>query len=130
MGGKNNSVFRWLWDLSRAVDRARAAKRDPEKRKKVFRFGVSAALAAFLSAACAPALLLFPILFEHGILIAILLLIVAVGFGVAGTLAGIASALVYWFCQLYVNRGAGTWISLAFMLAGFGVVAAVLVILF
>ena len=115
-------IFRW-WDVADNARKARALP--PEERQKVVRFGVLAVIYAFLTAACACALLLFKVGFDSGIFLGIIFLIIAIGAGVFGTLVSFITALVYWFCQLSVNKKAGTWITFIFVLIGFAAAVAV-----
>ena len=115
-------IIRW-WDIA---DDARAARElPPEKRERVVRFGVIAVIYALVTAACACALLLFKIGFSNGIFLGIILLIFAIGIGVIGTLICFITTLVYWFSQLSVNKKAGTWVTLVFVLIGFAAAVAV-----
>ena len=123
-GGRDliHLIFRW-WDV---IENARRVKELPDgQRQRVVRFGVLAVVYAFLTAVCACALLLFKIGFESGIILGIIFLIIAIGAGVFGTLICFITALVYWFCQLSVNRRTGTWITLVFVLIGFAAAVAV-----
>ena len=109
-------IFRW-WDI--ADDARRARELPPEQQERVVRFGVLAVIYALLTAACACALLLFKIGFSSGIILGIIILIVAIAIGVFGTLICFITTLVYWFCQLSVNKRAGTWITFVLVLIGF-----------
>lgn len=120
-----HSILNLIWDWSRIVERARQVKQDPEKRQKVVRFGVCAVIYAILTALCACALLLFQVGFDSGIVLGVLILILAIGIGGFGTLISFITALIYWFCQLSVNRKAGTWITLILVLVCFAAAVAI-----
>ena len=121
----NRSLWRLLWDWSRIVDRAARIKADPERRRRSFGLGVWAICYGAVAVACAFALLLFPVAFDHGIFLGIFAIAIAVALGVVGTATSLITAFVYWFCQLSVNRRPFTWISLAVLLAILGAGAAV-----
>ena len=117
-----NLLFGWAG----TVERARQAKKlPPEQRYKVSVFGIHAAIYAFVTAACACTLLLFKIGFDSGIVIGVLVFIVAIAFGVGGTLIFLVTTIVNWFCQLSVNGNAATWTTLIFVLIGLGLAFAI-----
>lgn len=112
----DHTIFNLFWDWSRIIDRANRVKSDPDKRQRTFRFGVFAVVYALLALACIFALLLFRLL-PVGFFLNVLITAFAVAIGGAGTLICAITALIFWFCQLSLNRRPITWISLALVLA-------------
>ena len=97
---------------------AHEAKQDPERRPKVVRFGVCAIIYALFTIVCALGLLLFQFAGD-GLFVTIICVLFGVAIGVIATLVCLITALIYWFCQLSVNKKPMTWISLVIMLACF-----------
>ena len=126
MSGGGISFWKMLFGWIDIVARAHMARHlPPDERKKVVSFGVHAAIYAFITALFSSSLLLFNIGFGSGLIIGILVLVVAIAFGIIGTLVFLVSTLVYWFCQLSINRSAGTWITLVFVIIGLALAAAI-----
>ena len=115
---RDHTLLNLILDWIDIVNKARWAKSDPEKRQKVFRFGICAVIYALMTAVFSCGLLLFQFV-GNGIIVSVLALIFGITIGVFCTLVCLVTALIYWFCQLSVNKKPITWISLVLMLAGF-----------
>lgn len=112
---RKHSVLNLFWQWSRIIDRACWLKKDAKRRDKIYRFGVGALIYSALTIPCVLSLLLLQF-FGTEIIISIFCLILAGVIGIMGTVIFLITALIYWFCQLSVNRKAFTWISLFGML--------------
>lgn len=100
-----------IWNIIDWIFAARDIKKDPEKRRRSKRFGVQTIACAVCTALVSCLMLLIKA--GQGELFTMVL-------GIAGGILAIAcfiGGLISWFFQLYVNRSAFTWISLACLLA-------------
>lgn len=108
-------LYRFVRDIERSFERAKKIRTDPEKAKRTVRFGLWAVFCSVLGGLCILCLLAYKLVGLS--ILASVLGIAGMFFGIVSTIICLVHTWIYWGFQIWVNRGFITWLSLILCIA-------------